>query len=69
MFRDKALHIAEKLLPAFNTPSGIPDANVNVASGVLCAFVSRELLLMLICIFLRRLEVIRVSSTSLNLEL
>lgn len=33
MFRDKALHIAEKLLPAFNTPSGIPHALINVGTG------------------------------------
>lgn len=34
MFRDKASHIAEKLLPAFNTPTGIPHALVNIANGV-----------------------------------
>ena len=34
MFRDKAVHIAEKLLPAFNTPTGIPNALVNIATKV-----------------------------------
>lgn len=34
MFREKALHIAEKLLPAFNTPTGIPHALVNIGTGV-----------------------------------
>lgn len=34
LFRDKALHIAHKLLPAFDTPTGIPMALINVANGV-----------------------------------
>ena len=34
LFRDRALHIARKLLPAFDTPTGIPYALINVANGV-----------------------------------
>ncbi|XP_018022507.1 mannosyl-oligosaccharide 1,2-alpha-mannosidase IA-like [Hyalella azteca] len=34
MFRDRALHVARKLLPAFSTPTGIPYALINVATGV-----------------------------------
>lgn len=34
LFRDRALHIARKLLPAFDTPTGIPYALINVATGV-----------------------------------
>lgn len=34
MFRDKALHIAQKILPAFDSPSGIPAGTVNLATGV-----------------------------------
>ncbi|XP_057670068.1 mannosyl-oligosaccharide alpha-1,2-mannosidase IA isoform X2 [Diorhabda carinulata] len=33
VFRDKAQQIADKLLPAFNTPTGIPSALVNFKSG------------------------------------
>lgn len=33
MFRDKAQQIADKLLPAFNTPTGIPHAIVNFKTG------------------------------------
>ncbi|XP_015925530.1 mannosyl-oligosaccharide 1,2-alpha-mannosidase IA [Parasteatoda tepidariorum] len=33
MFKEKAEHIAQKLLPAFNTPTGIPYALVNIKSG------------------------------------
>ena len=33
MFKDKAVHIADKLLPAFNSPSGIPYALVNTETG------------------------------------
>lgn len=33
MFRDKAEHIAEKLLPAFQTPTGIPNALINLKTG------------------------------------
>jgi len=29
MFKNKAVEIADKLLPAFNTPTGIPMAMVN----------------------------------------
>ncbi|XP_061090156.1 mannosyl-oligosaccharide 1,2-alpha-mannosidase IB-like [Conger conger] len=34
MFKVKAVQLAEKLLPAFNTPTGIPWAMVNLKSGV-----------------------------------
>lgn len=34
MFRDKARQIADKLLPAFQTPTGIPNALVNIKTGV-----------------------------------
>ncbi|KAF4520938.1 hypothetical protein B566_EDAN008913 [Ephemera danica] len=34
MFRDKAVHIADKLLPAFDTHTGIPHALVNSKTGV-----------------------------------
>lgn len=33
MFKEKADHVAQKLLPAFNTPTGIPYAIVNLKSG------------------------------------
>lgn len=33
MFLDKAVQIADKLLPAFETPSGIPYSNVNLRTG------------------------------------
>jgi len=33
IFREKAYHIAEKLLPAFDTPTGIPHALVNIGTG------------------------------------
>ena len=33
MFKWKAVHIADKLLPAFNTPTGIPYALVNMRGG------------------------------------
>ncbi|XP_046554342.1 mannosyl-oligosaccharide 1,2-alpha-mannosidase IA-like [Haliotis rubra] len=33
MFKDKAKQIADKLLPAFNTPSGIPQSMVNIKTG------------------------------------
>ena len=33
MFKSKAVHIADKLLPAFNTPTGIPYALVNMRGG------------------------------------
>lgn len=34
MYRDKAVHIADKMLPAFKTPTGIPHALINVYTGV-----------------------------------
>ncbi|KAL1460071.1 hypothetical protein WDU94_012010 [Cyamophila willieti] len=33
MYRDKAVHIADKMLPAFKTPTGIPHALINVFTG------------------------------------
>lgn len=33
MFLDKAIHIADKLLPAFNSQSGIPHSNINIRTG------------------------------------
>ncbi|GIY29886.1 mannosyl-oligosaccharide alpha-1,2-mannosidase IA [Caerostris darwini] len=33
MFKEKADHVAQKLLPAFNTPTGIPNAIVNLKNG------------------------------------
>jgi len=33
LFKDKATHIVDKMLPAFNTPTGIPYALVNMQSG------------------------------------
>lgn len=33
LFRDKAAYVADKLLPAFQTPTGIPYALVNFKSG------------------------------------
>lgn len=33
MFKEKADHLAQKLLPAFNTPTGIPNALVNLKTG------------------------------------
>lgn len=34
MFRDKAQYVADKLLPAFQTSTGIPHALVNLQTGV-----------------------------------
>lgn len=34
LFRDRAMHIARKLLPAFDTPTGIPYALINVGNGI-----------------------------------
>lgn len=34
MFRDKAEHTAQKLLPAFQTQTGIPYALINTKTGV-----------------------------------
>ena len=33
LFKDKAVHIVNKLLPAFDTPTGIPYALINMKSG------------------------------------
>lgn len=33
MFKEKAVHVANKLLPAFDSPTGIPYALVNMRSG------------------------------------
>ncbi|WAR07139.1 MA1A2-like protein [Mya arenaria] len=33
LFKDKANHVAEKLLPAFNTPTGLPHSMVNIKTG------------------------------------
>ncbi|KAH3738470.1 hypothetical protein DPMN_045104, partial [Dreissena polymorpha] len=33
MFKEKALSVADKLLPAFNTPTGIPYAMINIKTG------------------------------------
>lgn len=33
MFREKALHVAEKLTPAFKSPTGIPFALINMRTG------------------------------------
>ena len=38
MFKEKAEHVASKLLPAFNSPTGIPYALVNMRSGVSALF-------------------------------
>lgn len=34
MYKDKAQEVADKLLPAFQTPTGIPHALVNIRMGV-----------------------------------
>lgn len=34
MYKDKAQEVADKLLPAFQTPTGIPHALVNIQRGV-----------------------------------
>lgn len=34
IFRDKAEYVAKKLLPAFQTPTGIPHALINLKNGV-----------------------------------
>lgn len=33
MYKDKAYHLAKKLLPAFETPTGIPMALISLGSG------------------------------------
>ena len=38
MFREKALLVAEKLLPAFNTSKGIPLGVVNFETGVIYSY-------------------------------
>lgn len=39
MFRDKAEYIAKKLLPAFQTPTGIPYSLINFKTGVTYYFI------------------------------
>ena len=34
MFKEKAIHIVDKLMPAFRTPTGIPYALINMRTGV-----------------------------------
>lgn len=34
MFKEKAYHLGKKLLPAFDTPTGIPYALISLQSGV-----------------------------------
>lgn len=34
VYKEKAQLVADKLLPAFDTPTGIPNALVNIHSGV-----------------------------------
>lgn len=34
MFRDKAKHVADKLLPAFQTATGIPHSLINPSTGI-----------------------------------
>ena len=34
LYKSKAVHVADKLLPAFNSPTGIPYALINMKSGV-----------------------------------
>lgn len=34
LYKDKAQEVADKLLPAFQTPTGIPNALVNIKTGV-----------------------------------
>lgn len=38
MYKDKAQEVADKLLPAFQTPTGIPNALVNIRTGVSIEF-------------------------------
>merc|ERR1711981_159194 len=33
LFREKALHVADKLMPAFKSPTGIPFALINMRTG------------------------------------
>lgn len=34
LFREKAAHVADKLTPAFKSPTGIPYALINMRTGV-----------------------------------
>ena len=34
MFKNKAVHVVDKLLPAFHTQSGLPYGQINMKSGV-----------------------------------
>jgi hypothetical protein len=34
LYKEKAIHIVDKLMPAFKTPTGIPYALVNMRTGV-----------------------------------
>lgn len=38
MYKDKAQEVADKLLPAFQTPTGIPNALINIRMGVSCSY-------------------------------
>ena len=38
IFREKASHVAEKLTPAFRSPTGVPFALINMRTGVSCHF-------------------------------
>lgn len=38
MYKEKAQEVADKLLPAFQTPTGIPNALVNIRTGVSIQF-------------------------------
>lgn len=42
MYKERAQHVADKLLPAFQTPTGIPNALVNVRTGVSIRETSRQ---------------------------
>lgn len=44
LYKEKAQLVADKLLPAFETPTGIPNALVNIHTGVSSiAFISQQL--------------------------
>lgn len=43
IFRDKAEYVANKLLPAFQTPTGIPYSLINLKSGVSTIFLNKYL--------------------------
>ena len=55
IFKDKAVHVVDKLLPAFDTPTGIPYALVNMKSGNAKNFVSNlwQLCISYVSIYLR----------------